>query len=90
MPAGLNEFKIRCGFNRSPVGEPAPVAAPTPVAAPAPDPEEVFWSPGMFSRGGLVKMPRFIKWQRGTNSLQMGQELTQYGYVYNAGVYERR
>jgi hypothetical protein len=80
----LNEFKIRCGFNRSPVGEPAPVAAPTP------DTEAVFWSPGMFSRGGLVKMPRFIKWQRGTNSLQMGQELTQCGYVYNAGVYERR
>ena len=81
----LNDFKIRCGFNRAPVAAPAPVAAS----------EEVFWSPGMFSRGGLVSMPKYIKWQRGTDSVQMGKELTPHGYVYNVyvggyGGYERR
>jgi hypothetical protein len=87
----LNEFKLRCGFNRGAAGAPAPAPAAAPLAVPAPvaEPDEVFWSPGMFSRGGVVRMPKYIKWQRGTDSVQMGKELTQHGYVYNRGVYER-
>lgn len=87
----LNEFKTRCGFNITSVAAApvaAAVAAPSPVAASAP--EEVFWSPGMFSRGALISMPKYIKWKRGTDSVQMGKELMLHGYVYNGGIYERR
>jgi len=98
----LNDFRKRYGFDRGSAGAPSPSLSPSPSLTPAPAPapapavaapiaelEEVFWSPGMFSRGGVIRMPKYIKWQKGTNSIQMGQELTQYGYVYNRGVYER-
>ena len=76
----LNEFKMRCGFNRG----------PAPAQARAAVDEVVNWSPGMFR--GFVKMPKYIKWQPGTNSLHMGQEVQQYGYVYNkaTSIYERK
>ena len=67
----LNEFKMRCGF-----GVASSLAPPL-----APVNEVVIWSPGMFR--GLVHMPKYIKWQPGTNSLIMGQEVQQHGYVYN-------
>ena len=74
----LNEFKKRCGFKK--------VAVVAPVA----EPEIVVWTPGMFR--GITRMPRYIKWQKGTSSLQMGLELLPYGYVYNSaiGLYERK
>lgn len=77
----LNEFKMRYGFKRVDVA----VASASVVTL---ESEVVFWSPGMFS--GLTKMPKYIKWQPGTNSIQMGQELQQYGYVSNksTGLYE--
>jgi len=52
--------------------------------------DSVFWTPGMFMKGGVITYPKYIKWQKGTDSLQMGREITPHGYVYNAGVYERR
>ncbi len=81
----LNDFKKRCGFDKV-------VQPELSITSEAKKDEVVFWSPGMFSHGGIVTMPKYIKWQPGTNSLQMGQELQQCGYVYNksTGLYERK
>jgi hypothetical protein len=77
----LNDFKKKCGFEK----------VLRPVAEVKKDDDIVFWSPGMFGTG-IIKLPKYIKWQIGTNSIQMGQELKQYGYIYNrtTELYERK
>ena len=75
----FEEFKMKCGFNN---------IVKTPEVKK--EDEAVFWTPGMFMKGGVITYPKYIKWQKGTDSLQMGREITPHGYVYNAGVYERR
>ena len=77
----LEDFKSRCGFNVAAVG-----AAPAHVKE-----EAVFWKPGMFTKAGLQTLPKYVKWQKGTDSLQMGREMQPYGYVYNGvkDIYER-
>jgi hypothetical protein len=54
------------------------------------DDTPVFWSPGIFQRGGFI--PKYIKWQKGTDSLQMGREMQPYDYTYNSAkdLYERK
>ena len=74
----LYDFKKRCGFEK--------VLAPEPEVKK--DDAIIYWSPGMFSSGAPIKLPKYIHWKKGTDSIKMGQELQQYGYVYNGGIYE--
>jgi hypothetical protein len=66
----LNDFKKRCGFENVLASE-----------SEEKKDEVVFWSPGMFL--GFVKKPKYIIWQKGTNSLHMMMDLKQHGYFYN-------
>ena len=79
----LEDFKSRCGFKVAAVGA-APSQAPVKE-------EAVFWKPGMFTKAGLQTLPKYVKWQKGADSLQMGREMQPYGYVYNdvKDLYER-
>lgn len=83
----LNEFRTRYGFDRKPSS--ASIASPV-RASVAEASEIMIWSPGMFL--GLKKMPKYIKWQPGTSSTQMGDNVQKYGYVYNKDIslYERK
>jgi hypothetical protein len=72
----LFEFRKKCGF-----GE---------LSIPVIKEEPVFWSPGMFSSVSIL--PKYVKWQVGTNSIQMGADLKKFGYLnYNkeTGLYSR-
>ena len=87
------DFKTRCGFD-APALAPAPAPTPGPIllknrCSSPPDHEEpVFWTPGFLMRGGIV--PNLIKWQPGTDSIKMGQELAgRYTFRPEKGCYER-
>jgi HNH endonuclease len=61
----LEEFKKRCGFGSVTVA-PAPV-----VSEPSIESQAVAWYPGLL----LNSSPKYVKWQKGTNSLDMMREL---------------
>ena len=77
----MDDFKNKCGFEK--------VTSNIEKEKEKEKEEVVFWAPGMFD--GLAKIPKYVKWQIGTNSIQMGAELGQRGYIYNSETttYER-
>jgi hypothetical protein len=76
----LYDFKKRCGFEK--------VVAPEPEVKK--DDGIIYWSPGMFSSGPPLKLPKYIRAKCLTDLIKMNLELKQYGYVYNGGMYELR
>jgi HNH endonuclease len=82
----LEEFKKRCGFGVSTptissVAMPNVSSIPTTNSIPTNE-EVVSWYPGILFRSS----PKYIRWQKGTNSLQMMQEL-QGRYTSVNGIY---
>lgn len=71
----LDEFKTRCGFNKS-----ANIKIETKKD------DIVAWYPGIL-RSGII--PNRIKWVPGTNSLDCMRELQSAGYKSIDGVYQR-